>query len=333
MGIFFYKTNITKLYNQVHKRYTIIVLYYTKILVRKGEMKKISCLLLIILLFTTVSLELDTNVNAKTTSTTNFFEKAINTARQSIRSIQHYSLLSVAKGTLTLITTGRITGSLRSIYLGNESIISRSKRIKVKGVNDGSHIELKGKGDTGAGYFFSIQTPARINKYSNSRRTFKTDPLQAKLSFSEDNNSTVEINLKANARGVRDKNKATLTGNFTKNINGQGIAKGRFILKLSAVSKNNPLPSIENNNTNGGPVHCPDPTSFHGGFFPAGCIPPPPYGPPPGSSSSGNFFTPSSGFPGGGFGQPPGSGSSGNFFTPTSGGFQGGFGPPPASSS
>ena len=244
-------------------------------------MKKISCLLLIMLLFTTVVLELDTSVNAKSTSTTNFFEKAINTTRQSIRSIQHYSLLSVAKGTLTLITTGRITGSLRSIYLGNESIISRSKKIKVKGVNNGSSIELKGKGDTGTGYFFSIQTPAQINKYSNSRKTFRTNPLQAKLSFSPENSrSKVEVNLKANAKGVRDKNSATITGNFTKNINGQGVAKGRFVLNLSAVSQNNPLPSINNNNTNGEPViSCPDPTfqpGKPGGFFPAGCIPPPP---------------------------------------------------------
>ena len=255
-------------------------------------MKKISCLLLIMLLFATILLELNTSVGAKSTSTTNFFEKAINTARKSIRSIQHYSLLSVAKGTLTLITIGKISGSLRSIYLGNESIISRSKRIKVKGVNDGSYINLKGRGDTGTGYFFSIQTPAQINKYSNSRRTFKTrNPLQAKLSFSKNSRNKVEINLKANARGIRDKNKATLTGNFTKSFNGQGIAKGRFILKLSAVSENNRLPSISND-TNGEPSTptC-IPFGSPGGFTLGG--EPPPICPPEsggfGSTSTGGF--------------------------------------------
>lgn len=287
-------------------------------------MKKISYLFLIILLFATILLELDISADAKSNSSLNFLERVKNTARKSIRSIQHFSLLSVAKGTLTLITKGKVSKSLKSIYLGNDSIIPHSKKIKVSGVNDGSNIRLEGKGKTGKGYFFSIQTPAKANKYSRSKKTFRTtNPLKAQLSFSKNRNKT-EVNLNVNARGVRIKNKSTITGKFTKKVGNQGIAKGRFILKLSAVSRNNRLPSISTNEgSSNGPCVYPDGPGFNYMNLPV-CPDATFSGPSPGGfgGPSGGFSSPSSTSSSGsssfgGFPPPP----TPSEFTPSTGGF------------
>lgn len=164
-------------------------------------------------------------------------KKASGALRQSVRSIHQISILSIVKGTVTLLAPkhlSTLTGSLRSIFIGNDSRVKRKKLIQVKGTNDGKLISLKGKGVIGMGYRFKISTPDSINEFAK-RSNFPVDEALTSVVFSNDSiRAAHTFSELAGSKGQRIKNTGTFKGtasDHTERINTR--ARGRFNLNFS----------------------------------------------------------------------------------------------------
>lgn len=162
-------------------------------------------------------------------------EELAKKARNSVRSIRAISILSVVRGTVTLLAPRRLSalrGSLRSVYAGNSSSPKRVKKIRVDGQNDGQTIRLEGKGNTGEGYSFNFPSPESINEFARRNRFKEFDFASIQISHSNSVVSFATFNIDK-LRGERVKNKGVLKGIFSLPVNG-GKARGRFVLKLSS---------------------------------------------------------------------------------------------------
>lgn len=162
-------------------------------------------------------------------------EELAKKARHSVRSIRAISILSVVKGTVTLLAPKRLSalrGSLRSVYAGNSSSPKRVKKIQVRGENDGSTIRLEGRGRTGEGYTFNLPSPSSINEFARRNRFKEFDFASIEIAHTNSISVFATFNIDK-LRGERVKNKGVLKGIFSLPVNG-GKARGRFVLKLSA---------------------------------------------------------------------------------------------------
>ena len=196
-------------------------------------MKRMFMLFLILLLNITVFFP--TSVFADLTKNPQrFFATLSDKVQRSIRSIQYYSVLSIVKGTVTLIAPRNIfalKGSLRSIFLGNDNRIKRKKIIQIKGKNNSESLSLRGRGVNGQGYEFTIPSPSSINEYARASKF--VDRLPGSIFITHNNSIRTTFDFEINRiAGKRIKNSGTLNGTFSTRVRG-GKAQGRFNLNLS----------------------------------------------------------------------------------------------------
>ncbi len=183
------------------------------------------CLLAINLLFTTNALA------QLTENPAGVVKNVISKVKKSVNSIRSINVLSVIRGTVTLFAPVNITGSIRSIFIGNDSKLKRKKVIKVRGENDGSVVRLSGVGSTGEGYFFSFATPDDVNEFMPRKVKKISGALSSVVQVSYDE---FEIELEGDRyKGSRSPRSATLKGTFSDRVPGGGVAKGRFSLRFS----------------------------------------------------------------------------------------------------
>jgi hypothetical protein len=155
--------------------------------------------------------------------------------RHSVSSIRAISILSVVRGTVTLIAPKRLSAlrdSLRSVYVGNDISPKRVKKIKVSGQNDGQVIRLEGKGRVGEGYSFNFPSPESINEFARSSRFKEFDFGSIQIAHSNSVVALATFNIDK-LKGERVKNRGVLKGTFSLPVRG-GKAKGRFVLNLSS---------------------------------------------------------------------------------------------------
>ncbi len=137
------------------------------------------------------------------------------------------SVLSIVKGTVTLLAPKKFSGSLKSIYQGNSNKVSSKKAIKVTGsLNDGT-LKLKGKGASGKGYTISLGYPRSINRLGK----FKTSIGSVTVKYKD---ATANFTIDK-LTGQRKKKSGVLKATFSTRISSRSKdkAKGRFVLRLT----------------------------------------------------------------------------------------------------
>jgi hypothetical protein len=160
-----------------------------------------------------------------------FAAKVISNVKRSVSSIGSINVLSVVRGTVTLLGAPSLSGSVRSIYRGNDFKLKRKKVIKVRGENDGDTVILAGIGRSGDGYVFSFSVPDEVNRFFPGRKKNFGGRIGSVIKISyEDLEVEVEV---GRFRGSRSPRAATLKGVFSDKVPGGGTAKGRFNLKFS----------------------------------------------------------------------------------------------------
>ncbi|GEM_PF-4743285 len=191
--------------------------------------RSLQCVLLVLLVFNI------TNTNNAFAELNNdpvkFAGKVISNVKRSVRSIGSINVLSVVRGTVTLLASPSLRGSIRSIYIGNDSKLKRKKVVKVEGENDGDTVNLGGIGEAGSGYFFSFITPDAVNKFFPGKKKNFSGRVSSivKVSFDE-----LEVEIEGGRyRGSRSPRSAVLKGTFSDRVPGGGTAKGRFNLRFS----------------------------------------------------------------------------------------------------
>lgn len=160
-----------------------------------------------------------------------FAGKIISNVKRSVRSIGSINVLSVVRGTVTLLGASSLRGSIRSIYIGNNSNFKKKKVIKVKGEHDGDTVSLGGIGRSGDGYSFSFLAPDAVNRFFPGRKKNFSGKVSSVVNVSFD-----ELEIEAEGgryRGSRSPRSAVLKGTFSDRVPGGGIAKGRFNLRFS----------------------------------------------------------------------------------------------------
>jgi len=214
------------------------------------------CKILIVLVFLNTLLVLKTNAH-ELSNTKEILKELGLSLRKSVKSIQQHSILSVVKGTVTLIAKGNFDGELKDVLAGSQNTVSKKKKIPVVGINTGDLINLKGT-KSGQGYFLSIQTPGQVNEFSKKKKGFKVRRLPpTSINYIAGSINSFASFDSGTFRGSRGKNKGTLIGNFSQSVPG-GKAKGRFKLNLSAASRKNPTPVVDkselDNSSSGGTI-------------------------------------------------------------------------------
>ena len=199
-------------------------------------MKKKLCLILTLLLVFTLFSN-TVAVSEVIENPTKALKNVARVLKHSIRSIHQISILSIVRGTVTLLAPkhlSTLTGSLRSIFIGNDSQVKRKKLIQVKGTNNGKLISLKGKGQAGMGYRFVISTPDSINEFVK-KSNFPVDEALTSIIYNNDSiNLVYMFDEIVDGKGQRIKNTGIFKGttsDSTKRINTR--ARGRFNLNFS----------------------------------------------------------------------------------------------------
>lgn len=168
-----------------------------------------------------------------TESPAKVIKNVVRTVKRSVNSISSINVLSVVRGTVTLFAPGSsfLSGSVRSIFIGNDSRLKRKKIIKVNGENDGNIVRLSGVGRVGEGYFFSFITPDDLNEFLPRRTRKISGRISSIVQVSYDE---FEITLDGERyRGARSPKAAVLKGSFSDRLPDGGTARGRFNLRFS----------------------------------------------------------------------------------------------------
>ena len=191
--------------------------------------RSLQCILLVLLIF---NITISNNAFAELNNDpVKFAGKVISNVKRSVRSIGSINVLSVVRGTVTLLSSPSLRGSVRSIYIGNNFNLKRKKVIKVKGENNGDTVNLGGIGRAGNGYFFSFLTPEDVNRFFPGRRKSFSGRISSVVKVSYED---LEIEIEGDRyRGSRSHRSAVLKGTFSDRIPGGGVAKGRFNLRFS----------------------------------------------------------------------------------------------------
>lgn len=189
--------------------------------------RSLQCVLLALLVF-----NITNNAFAEFNSDpVKFAGKVISNVKRSVRSIGSINVLSVVRGTVTLLGSSSLRGSIRSIYIGNNSNFKKKKVVKVKGENNGDTVNLGGIGGAGSGYFLSFLAPDAINRFFPGKKKNFSGRISSvvKVSFDE-----LEVEIEGGRyRGSRSPRSAVLKGTFSDRVPGGGTAKGRFNLRFS----------------------------------------------------------------------------------------------------
>lgn len=197
---------------------------------------------LIFLALISISFFICTNAHAELNKDPKAFLNGLATkVRHSVRSLGSINVLSVVRGTVTLIAPRKLSclvGSIASVYQGNASNLRKRKVFKVSGTNDGQFISLEGRGGAGQGYEIpSLDAPQPLSFRPAGRKPLKEsgDLGSIRVSFTDDFGNVNEIDFDQGEYVVnRTKNAATYKGTFEKRISRRcGVAKGRFNLKLT----------------------------------------------------------------------------------------------------
>lgn len=199
-------------------------------------LKQIQIVLLVIL---TTSFFIGTNAYAELKENPKTFLQGLaKKVRHSVRSLGSIDLLSVVRGTITLIAPKKLScldGSIASVYQGNSNNLRKRKSFKVSGSSEDG-IFLEGRGGAGEGYTVSgIETPPVLNFLPRKRSNKDSGSLgSVRINFSDNFGQSEVIFDKGKYKAVRSKNSAAYKGTFQKRLSGRcGFAKGRFNLKLT----------------------------------------------------------------------------------------------------